>query len=265
MKIVVKIGGKNIDFKNEDYFRVLAQLVKEGIRLALVHGGGPQITKFLEKEGRESQFVEGLRVTPPQDMEITEMVLSGLLNKMLVGIFHRQGIPACGISGRDGFLLEGEKYYPASGDRKVDLGRVGEVKKVNPRLVHVLWEGGFLPVISPIAADREGESLNGNADWAAARLAVALQADKLFLFSDVPGVLWDVEDRDSLIEVLSWAEIEILKEAGMFRGVMIPKLSMAEDALRGVVKEVFFGEVKVMENLPLFLAGGKMRGTKVVL
>jgi len=265
MKIVVKIGGKNIDFKNEDYFRVLAQLVKEGIRLALVHGGGPQITKFLEKEGRESQFVEGLRVTPPQDMEITEMVLSGLLNKMLVGIFHRQGIPACGISGRDGFLLEGEKYYPASEDRKVDLGRVGEVKKVNPRLVHVLWEGGFLPVISPIAADREGESLNVNADWAAARLAVALQADKLFLFSDVPGVLWDVEDRDSLIEVLSWAEIEILKEEGKIRGGMIPKIEMAEEALRGGVKEVFIGEGKEMENHPLFLAGGKMRGTKVVL
>ena len=265
MKIVVKIGGKNIDFKNEVYFRVLAQLVKEGIRLALVHGGGPQITKFLEKEGRESQFVEGLRVTPPQDMEITEMVLSGLLNKMLVGIFHRQGIPACGISGRDGFLLEGEKYYPASGDRKVDLGRVGEVKKVNPRLVRVLWEGGFLPVISPIAADREGERLIVNADWAAARLAVALQADKLFLFSDVPGVLRDVEDRDSLIEVLSWAEIEILKEEGKIRGGMIPKIEMAEDALRGGVEEVFIGEGKEMENLPLFLAGGKMRGTKVVL
>ncbi|HQE25244.1 MAG TPA: acetylglutamate kinase [Candidatus Atribacteria bacterium] len=265
MKIVVKIGGQNIDFKNESYFRVLAQLAKEGIKLALVHGGGAQITEFLEKEGRESQFVEGLRVTSPQDMEIIEMVLSGLLNKMLVGIFHHQGVPACGISGRDGFLLEGEKYYPTSGGEKIDLGRVGEIKKVNPRLVHVLWEGGFLPVISPVAADKEGESLNVNADWAAARLAVALQADKLLFFSDTPGVLRDIEDRDSLIETLSGAEIETLKKEGKIHGGMIPKLKMAEEALRGGVKEVFIGEGKEMENLPLFLAGGKIRGTKVVL
>lgn len=265
MEIVVKIGGKNIDFKNENCFQVLTQLIREGIKLALVHGGGTQITKFLEKEGRESQFVEGLRVTPPEDMEITEMVLSGLLNKMLVGIFHRQGVPACGISGRDGFLFEGEKYYLTSGGKKVDLGRVGEIKKVNPRLVRVLWEGGFLPIISPVAADREGESLNVNADWAAARLAIALQAEKLFLFSDVPGVLRDIEDKNSLIEVLPRAEIEALKKEGKIRGGMIPKLEMAEEALRGGVKEVFIGEGKEMQNLPLFLTGGKMKGTRVIL
>lgn len=265
MEIVIKIGGKNIDFQNENYFKVLVSLIQEGIKLALVHGGGPQISKFLEREGRETQFIEGLRVTPPQDMEIIEMVLSGLLNKMLVSIFHHQGIPACGISGKDGFLFEGEKYYFSSGDKNIDLGRVGEIKKVNPRLVQVLWDGGFLPIISPIAADKEGKSLNVNADWAAARLAIALQAEKLFLFSDVPGVLRDMEDKDSLIEVLPRTEIETLKKEGKIRGGMIPKLEMAEEALRGGVKEVFIGEGKEMENLSFFLSGGKMRGTRVVL
>lgn len=259
MRVAIKVSGKVLHPDERVLPQVISQLFSQGIALLLVHGGGPQITTMMEKLGRKPQFVEGLRVTTPQDMEITEMVLSGLLNKMLVSMLLREGIPACGISGKDGFLVEAEKYCG-----KVDLGCVGEVKKVNPRLIELLWEGGFLPVVSPVSVDSKGEGLNVNADWVAARLAQALSVDKFIFFSDVPGVLRDPEDRSSLIEVLSLKEMEALFDEGKIKGGMIPKLKMLKEVLQSGVKEVFIGEGEEMKNLPAFIAGGAMRGTRII-
>ncbi|MGC8778966.1 MAG: acetylglutamate kinase, partial [Candidatus Caldatribacteriaceae bacterium] len=156
-------------------------------------------------------------------------------------------------------LVEAEKYCG-----RVDLGCVGEVKKVNPRLIELLWEGGFLPVVSPVSVDARGEGLNVNADWVAAKLAQALSVDKFIFFSDVPGVLRDPEDRSSLIEVLSLKEMEALFDQGKIKGGMIPKLKMLKEVLQSGVKEVFIGEGEEMKNLPAFVAGGAMRGTRII-
>ncbi|MCX7668061.1 MAG: acetylglutamate kinase [Atribacterota bacterium] len=259
MRVVIKVSGKVLNPKEYFFSQAVLQIVSQGVKLVIVHGGGPQITSMMEKLGRKPQFVNGLRVTTSEDMEITEMVLSGLLNKMLVGMLLREGIPACGVSGKDGFLIEAEKYH---GD--VDLGCVGEVKNVNPRLIELLWEGGFLPVVSPVSVNAHGESLNVNADWVAAKLAQALSVDKFIFFSDVPGVLRDPEDRSSLIETLTLREMDILFAEGRIRGGMIPKLAMLKEVLQGGVKEVFIGEGEEMRNLVIFLSGGSMRGTRIV-
>lgn len=259
MRVLVKVSGKILHPEERIFPRVISQIVSQGTKLVVVHGGGPQITAMMEKLGRKPKFVEGLRVTTPEDMEITEMVLSGLLNKMLVTMLLREGVSACGISGKDGFLIEAEKYRQG-----VDLGCVGEVKKVNPHLIERLWEGGFLPVVSPICTDSQGQSLNVNADWVAAKLAQALLVDRFIFFSDVPGVLWNPDDRNSLIETLTLAKMEILFREERIKGGMIPKLQMLQEVLENGVKEVFIGEGREISNLPNFLAGGKMRGTRII-
>jgi len=259
MRVVIKVSGKVLCPEETVFPRVMKELFLQGFQLLIVHGGGPQITAMMEKLGRKPQFVEGLRVTTPEDMEITEMVLSGHLNKMLVSMLLREGVPACGISGKDGFLVEAEKYCG-----EVDLGCVGEVRKINPHLVELLWNGGFLPVISPVSVDSRGESLNVNADWVAAKLAQALSVDAFIFFSDVPGVLRNPEDRNSLIENLSLLEMETLFAEGRIRGGMIPKLKMLREVLTGGVKEVFIGEGEEVKNLPAFLAGQSMRGTRII-
>lgn len=259
MRVVIKVSGKVLHPEERIFPRVVSQIVSQGVKLVIVHGGGPQITAMMEKLGRTPQFVNGLRVTTPEDVEITEMVLSGLLNKMLVGMLLREGVPACGVSGKDGFLIEAEKYRGT-----VDLGCVGEVKNVNPRLVELLWEGGFLPVISPVSVNAQGETLNVNADWVAAKLAQTLSADKFIFFSDVPGVLRNPEDRNSLIETLTLKEMDILFAEGRVRGGMVPKLTMLKEVLQGGVKEIFIGDGGEIKNLIAFLSGGSMSGTRIV-
>lgn len=259
MRVLIKISGKVLNPEERLFPQVISQIFCQGTQLVVVHGGGPQITAMMEKLGRKPQFVEGLRITTPEDMEITEMVLSGLLNKMLVTALLREGVLACGISGKDGFIVEAEKYCQG-----VDLGCVGEVKKVNPHLIESLWKGGFLPVVSPVCADSQGQSLNVNADWVAAKLAQALSVDSFVFFSDVPGVLWNPDDRDSLIETLTLAGMEALFREGRIKGGMIPKLQMLREVLESGVKEVFIGEGREIGNLPGFLAGGTMRGTRII-
>lgn len=259
MRVVIKVSGKVLSPGERVFPQVVKVLFQEGKKLLIVHGGGPQITAMMERLGRKPQFVDGLRVTTPEDMEITEMVLSGLLNKMLVSMLLREGVPACGISGKDGFFVVAEKYC-----EDVDLGCVGTVKTVNPRLIELLWDGGFLPVVSPVSADCQGQSLNVNADWVAAKCAEALSADCFVFFSDVPGVLRDPEDRNSLIETLSLQDLENLFREGVIRGGMIPKLKMLREVLQRGVKEVFIGEGEEIRNLSTFLRGGPMRGTRIV-
>lgn len=260
-KLIVKLSGKNIYQHPFLIARALSGLCQK-VKLGVVHGGGPQISETMEKFGKKPTFVRGLRVTDEEDMEITEMVLSGLINKYLVGILLREGVLACGISGKDGFLFQGEKHLPE--EENIDLGRVGEIRQVNTRLIEVLWEGGFLPVVSPISADKEGRSLNVNADWAAAWLALATQAQGLFLFSDVPGVLADPTDPQSLIEELAISQIPRLLEEDKIKEGMIPKLKMIEQVIRGGVGSVFIGHIREIEKLPQLSLDTTLFGTTVV-
>lgn len=265
MKFVLKVSGKLLTLKETALPEAVKALVEKGIRVVVVHGGGPQLTEMLQKLGKTPQFVEGLRITPKEEMEIVEMVLSGLLNKMLVGNFLRCGVPACGISGRDALFLQGERYTLKKDGREIDLGQVGDVTRVDTRILFALWERGFVPIVSPVCGDKSWEALNVNADWVAAHIARALQADYLLLFSDVPGVLRDPENRDSLLETLTLEEMEDLFAKGAIRGGMVPKLQALLQILRGSVREVFIGEGSEIVHLPSLCEGGRIRGTRVIL
>ncbi len=265
MKLVVKVSGRLLSQEGVSLPQAIRELTGKGAKVVVVHGGGLQLTEMLQKLGKTPQFVGGLRVTPKEEMEVIEMVLSGLLNKMLVGAFLRQGVPACGISGRDAFFLQGKRYTLRKNGQEIDLGQVGDIVQVDTRILFALWEQGFVPVVSPVCGDTEWNALNVNADWVAAHIACAIQADYLVLFSDVPGVLQDPEDRDSLLETLTVEDMERLVAEGKIQGGMVPKLQVLFQILRGRVREVFISEGSEVARLPELCEGGRLRGTRVIL
>ncbi len=263
MKIVIKVSGKNIDPDDDRISAPLARLWKDGKKLVIVHGGGPQITSFMNRVGKEAHFEEGLRVTDREDMDLTEMVLSGYLNKTLVGLLTRQGVRACGISGRDGGLIHAQKLYMMKEGENIDLGRVGSVTKVDPSLIEILWDKGFLPVISPVSADNQGASLNVNADVVAAGVARVISAETLILFTDVPGVLADPLNPESIIKELPLGDIQGLLRGGVAGGGMIPKLKTAKEAVESGVGEVIIAGGNALAELEAYAQGGTLPGTRV--
>ena len=223
---VIKVGGGTLaGGALED----LPGIVGSGRRVALVHGGGPQLTRMLDALGITTRFHEGLRVTDARTLEVAEMVFAGSVNKALVRGLNAIGMPAAGISGTDGPTLLVE---PVAG-----LGRVGEVERVKPGLVHAIWAGGFVPVVAPLGLGPEG-AYNVNADAAAAALAVGLGAEHLFLLTDVDGLLRD----GSPVESLAPEECERYVASGLAAGGMAPKLrAAAEAARRGVRARILNG------------------------
>ena len=221
--VVIKYGGHAMENPqlSAAFVNDLSQLRAQGMRFVIVHGGGPQISTLLHRLNIESHFMNGLRITDSDTMEAVEMVLCGQVNKAVVGELEHQGMPAAGISGRDGGLLQAHIKDPA-------LGLVGSVDKVNPALPRSLLEAGFVPVVAPVASGPDGQALNINADTAAGALAGALEAEYFILISDVPGVL-DSEKR--LITSLSRAEIQKLRDIGVITGGMIPKVEACLYAL----------------------------------
>ncbi len=218
--IVVKVGGGALKGGAlEDLPGILAGETP----VVVVHGGGPQLTRMLDSLGIESAFHEGLRVTDGATLEVAEMVFAGGVNKGIVRELQALGVPAAGISGTDGPTLLVEPVR--------DLGRVGEVSSVEPGLIRTLWRGGFVPVVAPLGLGPEG-AYNVNADAAAAALAVGLDADYLFLLTDVDGLLMDGEAVPSL----DLAESEDFVRSGLAAGGMVPKLRAAAEAARGGVR-----------------------------
>jgi acetylglutamate kinase len=218
--VVIKVGGGTlVGGALED----LPGIVGSGRQVALVHGGGPQLTRMLDALGIPTRFHEGLRVTDAQTLEVAEMVYAGSVNKGLVRELNALGVPAVGISGTDGPTLLVESV--------AGLGLVGEVERVKPGLVHAIWAGGFVPVVAPLGLGPEG-AYNVNADAAAAALAVGLGAEHLFLLTDVDGLLKD----GSPIESLAPEECEGYVASGLAAGGMVPKLRAAAEAARGGVE-----------------------------
>lgn len=231
--IVIKYGGSAMLDKSikETFFQDVALMKLVGMKPVIVHGGGPEINKALKKSGKVSEFVNGLRVTDHETMEVVEMVLAGKINKEIVGQLQLQGVNAVGICGKDGNLLETVKKYPNGND----VGFVGEVENVNLKLLNSLIDNDFIPVIAPIGSDNEGNSYNINADYAAVSIAGALGAQKLVFLTDVEGVLKDVNDSTSLISKLYLEEIPELVRTGIISGGMLPKVECcAEGVVRGV-------------------------------
>jgi acetylglutamate kinase len=249
--MVIKLGGHAMVDPEilEKAIRdaVLLQLV--GIRLVLVHGGGPEITDKMKAMGKEPRFVAGLRITDEETLEIAQMVLVGKINSNIVSLIAKSGGNGIGLSGNDGNLIIARKMVPKrvrleGEEHEIDLGHVGEIEEINPSILHTLLDSGYIPVIAPIAIDRNGQSLNINADTAAGEIAIALRAYKLINMTDVDGIMDG--SRSHVFRRLGVAEAEELMETGVVSEGMIPKVS---SIVRAVNNGVSFGHV-INGNIP---------------
>ncbi|OPJ61663.1 acetylglutamate kinase [Clostridium oryzae] len=238
---VIKYGGSIVNNleAQKAFLEDIASFIKHGIKIILVHGGGPEINKWLKKTSIESRFLQGLRVTDKDTMEIVEMALSGNVNKKLSSALGAIGVNALGISGRDCKILIAKKSFAVDEKgSKIDIGYVGEVISVNSKVLINLLGIGILPVISPVATDGNGNAYNINADYAASSIASALNAEKLIILTDIPGVLKDINNPSSLISFLTPQLIEEYINEGFIDGGMIPKLRCCSKAIKGGAKNV---------------------------
>ena len=235
--VVIKYGGNAMinDALKENVMRDVALMKFVGIRPILVHGGGPEITGFLKKVGKESSFVSGLRVTDEETVEIAEMVLDGKLNSEIVGLLNLRGVRAVGLSGKDAGLIKAKKklatVYENDMEHEVDIGYVGAVTEIDTALITDLLNQGYVPVIAPIGMGEHGESYNINADYVAAEIAGAMRAEKMLLLTDVEGVYQDFTDKGSLISQLRMDEAKEYIRSGVIDGGMIPKVEACLRAL----------------------------------
>ena len=259
--VVVKYGGNAM--LNEELKQAVMQdivlLNTIGIHVVLVHGGGPEINNMLEKVGKESKFINGLRYTDGETMEIVQMVLAGKLNKEIVGILTQQGGKAVGLCGIDSGLLRAKKIEKDG----VDLGFVGEVTEVHPEIITSLLDQGFIPVISTVALGEGNDTnrYNINADTAAAKIAVALNAEKFVQLTNVPGVLMNIEDPSSLIKRVAKEAVPSMIATGVISSGMIPKIECCLEALRGGVSRTHIIDGRVPHSLLIEMFSDRGIGT----
>lgn len=268
--IVIKYGGHAmIDEDLKDKFaRDVVMMKYIGINPVVVHGGGPQIGSLLKRLGKESKFIQGMRVTDEETMNIVEMVLVGTVNKEIVGLINRHGGKAVGLSGKDGNLISAEKYFLTAEKAKntppeiIDVGLVGKVKNVNTQLIVSLEQSGFIPVIAPTGIGENGETYNINADIVAGEVAASLGAEKILLLTDVEGVL----DKDKkLINTMSDKEALALIEEGIVEGGMFPKVKCCLKALKGGVRKAHIVDGRLKHAVLLEVFTDKGIGTEIVL
>lgn len=242
--IVVKYGGNAMI--NDDMKRavmgdiILLSLI--GVKVVLVHGGGPEINETLAKMGKESVFIDGLRVTDAETAQVVQMVLSGKISKNLVSLIGNMGGKAIGLSGMDGHMIKAKKISD-------ELGFVGEITNINAQPILDILDKGYIPVISTIGCDCEGNCYNINADTAASRIAGTLKAESLISMTDIAGVLRDKDDPSSLISVVSISEAPQLMREGVISGGMIPKVECCIDAIRNGVKRVFIIDGRIPHSI----------------
>lgn len=262
--VVVKYGGNamiNEELK-EKVMQDVALMKYVGIQPVIVHGGGPEITGFLGKVGKETEFISGLRVTDAETVEIAEMVLDGKINADIVTLLNRRGVSAVGLSGKDANLIRAKKklatVYEGEESKMVDIGYVGEVEAIDTRLLRDLIAHDYIPVIAPIGVGADSESYNINADYVAAEIAGALGAEKLLLLTDVEGVYKDYEDKTSFISTLTAAEARRYIEDGTLTGGMIPKVEACLRALEaGAAKtHIIDGRLSHSIILEIFTSAG---------
>ena len=257
--IVVKYGGNamiNEELKH-DVMRDMVLMSLIGVKVVLVHGGGPEISSMLKRVGKVSEFVDGLRVTDEETSEIVQMVLAGKVNKTLVNLLEKKGSKAIGISGMDGRLIE-------SKIKDERLGFVGEITKINIAPVADLLEKGYIPVVSTLGCDREGNAYNINGDTAAAYIAGALNAERLIMMTDIAGVLRDKDDPSTLISNITVSEAKALYKEGIISGGMIPKIDCCINALDKGVKNVVIMDGRVPHSILMELLTDEGAGTMIM-
>lgn len=253
---VIKYGGNAMvdeELKNS-FARDIVLLKHIGINPVIVHGGGPQIGNLLKRIGKESNFIDGMRVTDDETMSIVEMVLGGQVNKDIVGMINKQGGRAVGLTGKDGDLIHARKLQitkntpELNASEIIDLGHVGEVESINTRIVDMLVKDDFIPVIAPIGVDKNGASYNINADLVAGKLAATLNAEKLILLTNITGLL---DKSDNLLTGLTPSLIDDLITDGTIYGGMLPKISSALDAVQGGVKSAHIVDGRILHSVLL--------------
>lgn len=250
--IVIKYGGNAMTDPElkEGFARDVVLLKLVGMNPVVVHGGGPQINDLLARVGKQGEFIQGMRVTDSETMDVVEMVLGGLVNKEIVSLINKHGGRAVGLTGKDGHFIRAKKMFlkDAQGDESVDIGQVGEIESIDPSLVAFLDTGDFIPVVAPIGVGQDGEAYNINADLVAGKLAETLKAEKLILMTNTPGVL---DKSGQLLTGLTAAKVDALFADGTIHGGMLPKISSALDAAKNGVHSVHIIDGRVPHALLL--------------
>lgn len=261
--VVIKFGGNAMinEALKQSFARNIVLMKLVGINPIVVHGGGPQIGNLLKRLGKVSEFVDGMRVTDSETMDVVEMVLGGLVNKDIVNLINRSGGKAIGLTGKDGDFIRARKITLQRTESEelapeiIDLGHVGEVESIDPAVVEMLGKSDFIPVIAPIGVGKDGHSYNINADLVAGKVAEVLRAEKLLLLTDITGIL---DKAGNLLTGLSIKDVDLLVADGTISGGMIPKTRCATDALKGGVSTVHIidGRVENAVLLELFTDHG---------
>jgi acetylglutamate kinase len=262
--IVVKFGGNAMtdDALKAGFARDLVLLKLVGMNPVVVHGGGPQIEEMLSRLGKKGEFVQGMRVTDRETMDVVEMVLGGQVNKEVVELINQAGGKAVGLTGQDGAFIRAKKMLlPSTKENgKVDIGQVGEIESIDPAIIGVLEQGGFIPVVAPIATGADGTTYNINADLVAGKLAEVLHAEKLVVLTNTPGVL---DKEGKLLTGLTPRRIDDLVAKGVISGGMLPKIGSALDAARNGVKAVHIIDGRVPNALLLEVLTDQGVGTLI--
>ncbi len=264
--VVIKYGGNAMTDESlkSSFAQDIVLLKQVGINPVVVHGGGPQIGKLLEQLGKESQFIDGMRVTDSETMDVVQMVLGGLVNKDIVSLINQHGGRAVGLTGKDGGLIRAKRLKMTkkdaanSGSEIIDLGHVGEVETIDPSVVKMLDDSDFIPVIAPIGVGRDGASYNINADLVAGKIATVLGAEKLILLTNTPGVL---DKQGTLLTGLGVHDVNALIDDGTIAGGMLPKVACALDAVQSGVKNSHIIDGRVPHAVLLELLTDKGVGT----
>ncbi|MGN0617714.1 MAG: acetylglutamate kinase [Ruminiclostridium sp.] len=257
--VVVKYGGNAMTNESlkQAVMSDIVLLSTVGMKIVLVHGGGPEINAMLKKVGKESKFVNGLRYTDKETVEIVQMVLCGKLNKDLVELLHRHNGKAIGLSGIDSHMIEAKQLDP-------ELGLVGEITKIDPTVINDALNNGYIPVISTVASSADGTVYNINADTAAARIAAELKAESIILMTDIVGLLNDKNDESTLIPTVGVSEVPYLKKQGIISGGMIPKIDCCVEAVRRGVKQANIIDGRIPHSILIELLTNEGAGTMII-
>ncbi|HNN46061.1 MAG TPA: acetylglutamate kinase [Azospira sp.] len=263
--IVVKYGGNAMtdEHLKQCFARDVVLLKLVGMNVVVVHGGGPQIENMLTRVGKKGEFIQGMRVTDQETMEVVEMVLGGQVNKDVVNLINHAGGKAVGLTGKDGNFIRARKLFLENKDNPaepIDVGAVGDITQIDPSLVGHLEGGGFIPVIAPIGVGKEGETYNINADVVAGKIAEVLKAEKLVLLTNTPGVL---DQKGQLITGITPKQIDDMVEDGTLSGGMLPKIGSALDAAKNGVKSVHIIDGRVEHALLLEILTDHGVGTMI--
>ena len=258
--VVVKYGGNAMvsEHLKDSVIRDICLLQLIGVKVVLVHGGGPEISQTLQRMGKESKFIGGLRVTDAETAEIVQMVLCGKVNKDLVTLLEKAGGRGIGLGGMDGGLFQAKRLTDRSG---TDYGYVGDITHINTEPIENAIANGYIPVIATVGTDLDGNVYNINADTAAAEIATALQAENIITLTDIRGLLQDVDDPDSLISTVTMDDIAALMERGIISGGMIPKIKGLEAAIKAGVKKAVMIDGRIEHSILIEIFSDEGIGT----